>query len=140
MLPADVDQAWQVQMWDRFYDHYVHHPMQKVVGDNLRPADKRDPFGVAQAKTQIDKAFDVAEAAMQSRTWAAGEDFTLADCAAAPALFYANTVMPFTRTHKNLAAYLARLMARASYSRVLKEAQPYFELFPMEKKPQLVEP
>ena len=83
MLPADVDQAWQVQMWDRFYDHYVHHPMQKVVGDNLRPADKRDPFGVAQAKTQIDKAFDLAEAAMQSRTWAAGEDFSLADCAAA---------------------------------------------------------
>ena len=140
LLPADMDQAWQVQMWDRFYDHYVHHPMQKVVGDNLRPGDKRDPFGVAQAKTQIDKAFDVAEAAMQSRTWAAGEDFTLADCAAAPALFYANTVMPFARTHKNLAAYLARLTARASYARVLKEAQPYFELFPMEKRPQLVEP
>ena len=139
-LPADVDKAWQVQMWDRFYDHYVHHPMQKAVGDNLRPPDQRDPFGVEEAKAQMRQAFDVAEAAMQSRAWAAGDDFTLADCAAAPALYYANTVMPFARTHKNLSAYLARLVARASYARVLKEAQPYFELFPMDKKPEIVAP
>ncbi len=139
-IPANADEAWQVQMWDRFYDLYVHHAMQKAVGDNLRPADRRDPFGVEQAMQQIRKAFDVADAAMQSRTWAAGENFTLADCAAAPALFYANTVLPFGQTHKRLAAYLARLMARASYARVLEEAQPYFELFPLEKKPQIVAP
>jgi glutathione S-transferase len=139
-VPADVDKAWQVQMWDRFYDHYVHLPMQKVVGDKLRPAGQRDPFGVQQAQAQMRKAFDVAEAAMQSRTWAAGEDFTLADCAAAPALFYANTVVPFATTHRNLAAYLGRLMARASYARVLAEAEPYFAMFPMEKKPQIAGP
>jgi glutathione S-transferase len=139
-VPADVDQAWQVQMWDRFYDHYVHYNLQKVVGDHLRPADKRDPFGLEQAKAQMRKAFDIAEPAMQSRTWAAGEHFTLADCAAAPALFYANTVLPFAHTHKNLSAYLARLMARASYARVLKEAQPYFALFPMDKKPEIAAP
>jgi glutathione S-transferase len=73
---------------------------------------------------------------MQSRTWMMGDDFTLADCAAAPALFYANTVLPFGRTEKNLSAYLDRLMARPSFARVLDEAQPYFALFPMENKPQ----
>jgi glutathione S-transferase len=111
--------------------------MQEVVGDNLRPADMRDPIGVEQAKVQMRKAFDIAEAAMASRTWAVGDAFTLADCSAAPALFYADTVLPFRQTHKNLGAYLARLMARPSYARVLKEAEPYFAMFPMEKKPQI---
>ncbi len=136
-VPADADRAWQVQFWDRFYDHYVHYPLQKVVGDNLRPADKRDPLGVEQAKAQMRKAFDIAEQAMQSRTWAAGETFSMADCAAAPALFYANLVVPFTVTHKALAAYFDRLKARPSYARVLREAEPYFDLFPMEPKPRL---
>jgi glutathione S-transferase len=71
---------------------------------------------------------------MDSKTWAIGDDFTLADCAAAPALFYANTVVPLAETHTNLAAYLDRLMQRPSFARVLEEAQPYFKLFPMEKK------
>lgn len=136
-IPTDTEAAWQVQLWDRFYDHYVHHPMQKVVGDNLRPADKRDPFGVEQAKAQMRTAFDMAEKAMQSGTWAAGEEFTLADCAAAPALFYGNLVAPFADAHKNLAAYFDRLMARPSYARALREAEPYFDLFPMEQKPKL---
>jgi glutathione S-transferase len=73
---------------------------------------------------------------MQSKTWALGDDFTLADCAAAPALFYANTVVPFGQTEKNLSAYLDRLMARPSFARVIEEAEPYFKLFPMENKPQ----
>src|SRR5262245_45496597 len=113
-VPLDADQAWQVQMWDRFYDHYIHYPLQTIVGDNLRPADQRDPFGVEQAKRQMHTALAIADAAMPSRTWAAGDAFTLADCAAAPALFYANVVMPFGKTHKNLATYLGRLMARPS--------------------------
>jgi glutathione S-transferase len=137
LISADADQAWQVNMWDRIYDHYIHLPMQKAVGDNFRPADKRDAVGVEQAKTQMRKAFDLADDAMQSRTWAIGETFTLADCSAAPALFYANLVLPFGQTHKNLAAYLGRLMARPSYARALKEAEPYFNMFPLENKPKL---
>ena len=74
---------------------------------------------------------------MAAKTWMMGDVFTLADCAAAPALFYANTVVPFGETHGRLKAYLDRLMARPSFARVLEEAQPYFALFPMERKPQI---
>lgn len=136
-LPATGDQAWQTSFWDRFYDHYVHYPMQKAVGDNLRPADKRDPHGVEQAMTQMRKAFDIADDAMRSRSWAIGDTFSMADCAAAPALFYGNLVNPFTGTHKALAAYLERLKQRPSYARALREAEPYFDMFPMEPKPRL---
>ena len=134
-LPADADRAWQARMWDRFYDHYVQEPMQKIVGDRLRPEGKTDAYGVELAKAQLQKAYGVMERQMDSKAWAIGDDFTLADCAAAPALFYANTVVPFAETHKDLAAYLDRLMLRPSFARVLEEAQPYFNLFPMKKKP-----
>lgn len=136
-VPVDPDRAWQTRMWDRFYDHYVQEPMQKIVADRLRPADKPDPFGVEQAKDRLHQAYEVIEQAMASGGWAMGEEFTLVDCAAAPALFYANTVAPFPPGHRNLPAYLDRLMARSSFARVLAEAQPYFSLFPMENKPQI---
>ena len=109
--------------------------MQKIVGDRLRPEGKADAYGVELAKGQLQRACGVMEREMDSKTWAIGDDFTLADCAAAPALFYASTVAPFAETHKNLAAYLDRLMARPSFARVLEEAQPYFNLFPLERKP-----
>jgi glutathione S-transferase len=114
--------------------------MQKIVTDRLRPAGNNDPYGIEQAKAQLDQAYKVIEPAMEAKTWAMGDDFTLADCAAAPALFYANTVAPFGSSHGNLASYLDRLMARASFARVLEEAQPYFALFPLEKKPRLATP
>ena len=136
-LPADADRAWQARMWDRFYDHYVEEPMQKIVTDRLRPEGKNDSYGVEQAKGQLDQAYKIIEQEMKSKTWAMGDAFTLADCAAAPALFYANTVAPFADKQKTLRAYLGRLMARASFARVLVEAQPYFTLFPMERKPQI---
>ena len=136
-LPADVDRAWQTRMWDRFYDHYVQEPMQKIVTDRLRPEGKNDVYGVELAKAQLDESYGVMEQEMESRTWTMGSDFTLADCAAAPALFYANTVVPFGETHRNLRGYLDRLMVRPSFARVLEEAQPYFDLFPMERKPQI---
>jgi glutathione S-transferase len=126
-VPPDPDRAWQTRMWDRFYDHYVQVPMQKIVADRLRPRDEGDPFGVQQAKTQLHQAYEVLEPTMQAKTWAMGDEFTLADCAAAPALFYAN----------NLSAYLDRLMGRASFARVLREAEPYFGLFPMDEKPRI---
>jgi len=137
LLPADAEDAWQTRMWDRFYDHYVQEPMQKIVTDRLRPAGASDPYGVEQAKGQLREAYDVLEREMAGKTWTLGDRFTLADCAAAPALFYANTVAPFGDTQRHLAAYLNRLMARPSFARVLKEAQPYFSLFPMDRKPQI---
>ncbi|MGH7480605.1 MAG: glutathione S-transferase family protein [Longimicrobiales bacterium] len=139
-LPADPDGAWQTRMWDRFCDHYVQEPMQKIVTDRLRPAGTNDAFGVEQARAQLYRAYTVLEQEIAARTWMIGEAFTLADCAAAPALFYANTVAPFGETHEELAAYLGRLMARPSFARVLEEAQPYFTLFPMEKKPRIAGP
>jgi glutathione S-transferase len=134
-LPSDPDRAWQTRFWDRFHDNYIQEPMQKIVGDRLRPAGKDDPFGVEEAKAQLRKAYGVAEPIMQSNTWAMGEDFTLADCSAAPALFYADQVVPLGPEEKYLSGYLDRLMARPSFARVLEEAQPYFPLFPMDNKP-----
>jgi glutathione S-transferase len=136
-LPVDPDRAWQTRLWDRFYDQYVQEPMQKIVTDRLRPAGKSDGHGVEQAKMQLRAAYKMVEPIMQSKIWAMGDDFTLADCAAAPALFYANTVLPIGPTQTNLSAYLDRLMTRPSFARVLDEAQPYFKLFPLENKPRI---
>jgi glutathione S-transferase len=136
-LPADPDLAWQTRMWDRIYDHYVQEPMQKIVTDRLRPSGRNDPFGVEQAKVQLRQVYGLIEQRMASRTWTMGDAFTLADCSAAPALFYANTVLPFGQTEEALQTYLDRLMARPSFARVLAEAEPYFGLFPMEEKPRV---
>jgi glutathione S-transferase len=129
-LPAEPERAREARMRDRFFDLYVHEPMQKIVTDKLRPVGQNDSFGVEQARAQLKTAYDVIEKDMASKTWAIGDIFTMADCAAAPALFYADKVMPFTLTHKNVAAYFRRLLERPSYARVLKEAQPYFAMFP----------
>jgi glutathione S-transferase len=139
-VPAHGGLAWQTRMWDRFYDLYVQEPMQKIVGDRLRPAGRTDYFGVEQATGQLGRSYAMIEARVKSNTWAMGDTFSLADCAAAPALFYANTVVPLGAEHKNTRAYLDRLMARPSFARVLDEAQPYFGLFPMERKPQISRP
>jgi glutathione S-transferase len=130
LVPADPDLARQTRMCDRFYDLYVNVPMQKIVTDKLRPAGKGDAFGVEEAKEVLATAYDMIEQDMSTKTWAMGESFTMADCAAAPALFYANLVMPFGETHKNVAAYWARLMERPSFARVVKEAQPFMVFFP----------
>jgi glutathione S-transferase len=129
-IPGDADLARQTRMRDRFYDLYLQVPMQKIVGDRIRPAGQKDMFGVEQAKAQLKTALDMTDQEMANRTWAMGDAFTMADCAAAPALFYADKVMPFGATHKNAMAYLRRLMERPSYARTLKEAQPYFSMFP----------
>jgi glutathione S-transferase len=130
LLPADPDAALRVRMQDRFFDLYVHYQMQKIVLDRLRPAEQRDALGVEQARRDLRLSYDMLEQEMRARTWAAGEQFTMADCAAAPALFYANEVQPFGESHPAVAAYLARLKARPSYARVLEEAQPYLKNFP----------
>ncbi|MDP2411225.1 MAG: glutathione S-transferase family protein [Pseudolabrys sp.] len=137
LLPSDPAIAWKARMWDRFFDLYIHVPMQQIVGDALRPAGAKDPAGVAQAEAQITQAFGMIEHEMAGRTWWMGDDYGLVDCTASPPLFYANTVMPIDRSMKNLAGYFDRLMARPSYARVLREAQPHFDLFPLAPKPQL---
>jgi glutathione S-transferase len=135
LIPADADLARQTRFHDRFYDLHLHDAMQKVVGDRLRPAGSKDPFGVEQAKARIATAYgmidqDMAAKTTGAKTWAMGDAFTMADCAAAPALFYANLVMPFGDTHKNAAAYFGRLMERPSFARAVNEAKPYFSMFP----------
>ena len=130
LVPADADLARQARMCDRFYDLHVHVPMQKIITDRLRPAGKNDPHGVEEAKALLRTAYDMLDQDMRTKTWAMGDEFSMADCAAAPPLFYANMVMPFGDTHKNVARYLGRLVERPSYARVLKEAQPYLGLVP----------
>ncbi|MGA9423404.1 MAG: glutathione S-transferase family protein [Rhodanobacteraceae bacterium] len=130
LVPGDADSARQTRLRDRFFDLHVSEPMQKIVGDRLRPADSHDPFGVERAREHLRTACELIDDDMKTRTWAMGEAFTMADCAAAPALFYADEVQPLAKGWPNAKAYLDRLTQRASYARVLAEAGPYFHLFP----------
>jgi glutathione S-transferase len=131
-IPADAKAALQTRLRDRFYDLYVHLPMQKVVGDRLRPEGAKDPHGVEEARARIQSCYGMIERELATKTWAMGEAFGIADCAAAPALFYASKVVPFGDGHKNVVAYLDRLQARPCFARVLREAEPYFAMFPQE--------
>lgn len=102
LVPADADLAWRTRLRDRFYDLYVNAPMQKIVTDRLRPAGHTDPHGVEQARTQLQVAYGLIEEEMAGKTWAMGDAFGMADCAAAPALFYADLVLPFGDAHRTL--------------------------------------
>jgi glutathione S-transferase len=130
-IPTEVDPALQTRLRDRFYDLYVHEPMQKIVGNRLRPQGAKDTHGVEEAKARLLNSYVLIDRDMATRNWAMGDFFSLADCAAAPALFYANKVLPFSG-HPHLEAYFGRLTTRPSYARVLKEAEPYFSMFPKE--------
>lgn len=126
LVPPDEDIARQTRLRDRFFDLYVNDPMGKIVTDRLRPAGQSDPLGVEQAKARLQTAYGIVDQDMETKVWAMGDAFTMADCAAAPALFYANQVMPFADTYKHVAGYFTRLMERPSFARAVKEAQPYF--------------
>jgi glutathione S-transferase len=130
LMPDDADLARQVRLRDRFFDLHIHAHMQKVVGDNLRPAGQHDPFGVEHAREQIRAALGIFEKDIAAHCWAFGDDFTMADCAAAPPLFYINKMMPLAGDFPNTAAYLGRLIERPSFARVLLEAEPYMKMFP----------
>ena len=131
LIPAEPAAALHTRLADRFYDLHVHDPMQRIVGDKLRPADKRDPYGVEAAKAILRSSYGIVdrEMAPHKRTWAIGEAFTLADCAAAPPLFFANKLVPFAE-HKHLAAYFDRLSQRPSVARTFSEAEPFLKFFP----------
>jgi glutathione S-transferase len=130
LLPSEPETLREVRLRDRFFDLYLNVPMQKIVTDRLRPKGKNDSQGVEDARALLQTALRLTDEHMAGRTWAAGDTFTMADCAAAPPLFYANLVMPFGETHKHAAAYFARLMDRPSFARAVKEAQPYLKMFP----------
>jgi glutathione S-transferase len=127
---VDAERARETRMRDRFFDLYVNAPMQKIVMDRMRPSGQNDSYGVQQAKTQLQTALQMIEHDMANKTWAMGDEFTIADCAAATALWFANQVVPFVATHPSTTAYLQRLTARPSYARAIKEAQPYLALVP----------
>jgi glutathione S-transferase len=130
-IPIAPERAWQIRLKDRLFDLQLHVPMQRVVGDRLRPEGKKDPHGVEQAKTRMDVALDMFNAELAERTWAAGDQFSLADCSAGPPLFYINRLFPLADRHKHAAAYLDRLLKRPSYARVIDEARPYFSMLPI---------
>lgn len=123
LIPSDPDRARQTRMRDRFFDFYVNDTMQKIFFDSMRPAGKNDPFGVEQAKERLQAAYEILDKEMANKTWAMGDDFTLADCAAAPALGYTRVVFPFDQ-FKNVTAYANRLAERPSFQRVMKDAAP----------------
>ena len=130
LVPADPDLARQTRLRDRFFDLYVNVPMQKVVTDRLRPAGQHDPYGVEQARALLRTSCGMIDEDMCSKPWTMGDEFTMADCAAAPALYYANLVMPLAETYQHAAAYLARLAERPSFARAIREAEPYRVRFP----------
>jgi len=132
-IPEDRERARKVRFRDRVYDLYVQGPMQRVVGDRLRPEGHKDPFGVDEARKLLATALAMIERELgDGSNWAAGDEFTLADCAAMPALYYADKVAPFGTAYPNAAALLERLKARPSVARVLEEAGPYLHYFPTE--------
>ncbi|MGH8214237.1 MAG: glutathione S-transferase family protein [Rhodanobacteraceae bacterium] len=131
LIPADPDAAIEVRMLDRFFDNYIHAHMQRIVANQLRPEADRDPFGVEEARRTLETSYAWLDQRMAGHEWAAGDTFSLADCAAAPALFYADWTHGIDPKFTNVRTYRARLLARASFARCVKEARPYRPLFPL---------
>jgi len=131
LVPRDAHAAVDVRFMDRFFDNYIMTPMQKIVLDRLRAEEDRDSFGVAEARRSLDTAYGWLNEKMEGREWAAGEDFSLADCAAAPALFYVDWTHPIDNALVNVKAYRQRLLARPSFARAVDEARPYRAYFPL---------
>jgi len=131
LIPDDPDLALEVRMLDRFFDNYVMTPQGKFVFDALRPAEHRDPFGVDEARRMLDTSYAWLDSRMAGRTWAVGESFTLADCAAAPSLFYADWTHAIPARFQSLRAYRQRLLARPSFARAVEEARRFRHYFPL---------
>jgi glutathione S-transferase len=132
LVPADPTEALQARLWDRVIDGHVMTPMQKVVGDSLRPEGRGDPEGVATAHATLDRAYALLNTHLSARSWAALQTFTIADCAAAPALFYARVVHRWDEERfSDLTEYFTKLTARPAVARVIDEAREYRHLFPL---------
>ena len=131
LIPADADAALDVRMLDRFFDNYVSTPQQKVVFDALCAETDRDPHGVRKARAMLETSYAWLDARMATRTWACGDDFSLADCGAAPFLFYADWTHAIEPRFANVRAYRERLLARPSFKRAVDEARPFRPYFPL---------
>jgi glutathione S-transferase len=130
LIPSDPDQSMRTHLLDRLIDSYIHLPFQQIVSERLRPDGRHDPFGVERNRDAVRAGYDLIAPMIGEEGWAMDETFTLADCAALPALFYADYAVPLA-DWPGLAAYLGRLKARPSVSRVLAEAEPFFQYFPL---------
>ena len=126
LIPGDWDDALEVRLWDRLFDNYVQGPMTQIVSDRIRGAEG----DMTSQRATLATAYDMIDRRMASRTWVSGQQFSMADCAAAPALFYASTLQPFPDAFSHLSAYFDRLTERPSFKRVIDEARPYFSLYP----------
>jgi len=131
LIPDDADEAVAVRMLDRFFDNYISGPQQRIVLNQLRPETDRDPYGVNEARLALDVAYAWLDGYMAGRKWAASGSFSLADCAAAPALFYADWTHSIGESFLNVHAYRARLLQRPSFARCVEGGRPYRPLFPL---------
>jgi glutathione S-transferase len=130
LVPTDREMAREARLWDRFFDLYLHTPMQQLVSDHMRPDDAKDQLGVGQARATLDTAYGMLDSRMAERDFVAGNAFSIADCAAFPPLFYLEAIHPYRSAYPALAAYFERLASRGSAQRVIHEAQPWFQYFP----------
>lgn len=131
LLPEDFNAQLEVRLWDRVFDLHVMTPMQRFIGQQLRPEAERDAATQTGAVNDLGLAYELIDSRLGERSWAAGDDFSMADCAAAPALFYAAIVRPFSPGHSRLSAYFERLLARPSVWRCIVEARPFFQYYPL---------
>jgi glutathione S-transferase len=131
LIPDDPRAALEVRLMDRFFDNYIATPQGRIVFDSIRAPADRDKLGVAEARAMLDTAYRWLDQKMAGRQWAAGGAFSLADCAAAPALFYADWTHPIGQAFQNVHAYRRRLLERPSFARAVDEARPYRQLFPL---------
>jgi len=131
LVPADAGQALDVRFMDRFFDQYVMTPMQAIVHDRLRPPEQRHAPSVAEGREALDTAYRWLDQRMAVRTWAAGDAFSLADCAAAPSLFYADWAHPIAPRFEHVTAYRQRLLAHPPAARAVDEARPFRAYFPL---------
>lgn len=130
-LPTDAGAAIEVRMFDRIFDNHVMGVMQRAVVDAMLPLERRDPDVMAGVSAALDTIYAWLDERLAGRAWAAGADFTLADCAGAPALFYADWVHPIDPRFGTLRGYRERLLARPSVKRCVEDARPYRALFPL---------
>ena len=130
LIPDDIDAALKARFLDRFFDNYVMTPMQKLVSDHMRADGEHDAKGVTEARVMLDAAYGWLDKHVTEHAWAVGDNFTIGDCAAAPALFYADWVHPIGDRFPGVRTYRARLLARPSIARTVDEARPYRKLFP----------